>query len=82
MLCFIGVLLLWFLVRLYCRIANVDQTSQPYELDKIYLDPITPDGGANKGYAIIQPEENWSISEDEVRRVLKASKELSKSTSN
>lgn len=81
MVYFIGVLVIWFLIRLYCRTVTVDHVSQPYELNRVYLDPFDSGGDAKKGYGFIRPEDEWSIGEDEVRQVLKESRELSKLSS-
>lgn len=82
MLYFVCVMLLWFLVSLCYRIVSTELVSEPYRLNEILLNATEPGSDPKIGYASIQPEEDWSIDEDEVRRVLKASKELSRSKAN
>lgn len=81
MLYFIGVMLLWFLLRVYCRMANSNSRSLPYELNRVYLDPYEAKEISLLSFAKIRPIDEVELSEDEVRRVLEASKQLSRSRS-
>ena len=81
MLYFVGVMMLWFCVRIYCRMANSNSRSLPYELNRVYLDPYEAKEISLRSFAKIWPLDEVELSEDEVRRVLKASKQLSRSKS-
>ena len=74
---FISVFIIWFLVRLYCRIVYADRLSQPYHLNRVYLDPIDFKCTEKRSFASIRPVDELSIDEDEIRRVLIESKKLS-----
>lgn len=77
MLYFIGVLVLWFLLRVYCRIVGSENKSEPYSLNKIYLGLYVAQNDQERNFANIIPVDQVSISEEEVRSVLLESKRLS-----
>ncbi len=78
MIYFFGVLLLWFVLRVYCRIVSSITKSLPYDLNRIYLDPYEPEQDSSRSFARIQPLDEVELSEDLVRKVLIESKRLSK----
>jgi uncharacterized protein YggT (Ycf19 family) len=73
-----GVLLIWFVIRVSCRYTSVTRERMPYELNRILLEPIEPVGDPLRSWAVIQPVDSLSISEEEIRAVLQASKALSR----
>ena len=77
MLYFISVMSLWFSLRVYCRIVGSVNESEPYSLNKVYLDPYVAQNDQERNFANIMPVDQVSISEEEVRSVLLESKRLS-----
>ena len=78
MLYLVGVIIIWFVIRVSCRYVSVTRERMPYELNRILLEPIEPVGEPLRSWAVIQPVDSLSISEAEIRAVLQASKALSR----
>jgi uncharacterized protein YggT (Ycf19 family) len=74
----VSVFIIWFAIRVSCRYVSVTRERMPYELNRILLEPVEPVGEPLRSWAVIQPVDSLSISEEEIRAVLQASKALSR----